>query len=790
MLRRFVVVGICLVAAGTAHAQMCPTFPGQAQATTGMLPNSEVLQFCKLFLHENNSPDQNPPIVVPDSLWHYFNWSHCECSRPNAAQPPFTPYHEDTFAYQLLLTPVTAPPIHRPLEIWVGSNCTDNVLRPMQCHQITSAGVSDMSLIQTMNGIAPEVPIFDLMNPEPSTTTVGCPSQILSATEWAISDSMGTGTFDFFQSVTIPTDSQPPPLPTCFAVEGADNAINIDWSCGPPQGNVADVFAYQVLCAKLDGTPALSSPAATPQYQTPRQLCGFQEDLQVPMTGCTGCVNGLIPFTPGQGAGPTVDAGVVDAFVAAAPPPDAPIQVTLDNVPCNGNQCFNQVDPAFICGQQVDPTATAIRVTGLQNGVSYAVIFLAMDKFGNPAGYFFTQAFTPQPVTDFWQDLHDRGSQVEGGLCLIAETYGDDNPLTKALRTFRDDTLAHSAFGRWLTSIYYATLAKAGALVHGHVVLRMIAGVLLLPLVAIALLWHVVTLPGLLALVVLGVLIRKRRLAIRARHAAPVAALLVFVLAPKLARADRPYWQEDTAPPANITPTDVPKTQPSFADEPEKVKWHVGIRVGPYTPQIDAQLGGMSPGPYQQMYGGAAVMPMLDVDRVLWRRFGQVAVGVNIGYMQKSAHAWVIGSSPTDPNRPRSPGDTNSFHLIPMALTAAYRFTYLDDEWGVPIVPYARAGAAYYLWWMIDPNGNFSQVCSMSGCGNKAYGASIGLQGSLGIAVRAERVDASAAQSMRDSGIYHAGFYAEVSTAQVGFGSAKKLAVGDTTWFAGIDFEF
>jgi hypothetical protein len=44
---------------------------------------------------------------------------------------------------------------------------------------------------------------------------------------------------------------------------------------------------------------------------------------------------------------------------------------------------------------------------------------------------------------------------------------------------------------------------------------------------------------------------------------------------------------------------------------------------------------------------------------------------------------------------------------------------------------------------------------------------------------------------MRAGGIQHAGFYAEYSYAQVdGFGSETKLSVGDTTWFAGVDFEF
>ena len=111
------------------------------------------------------------------------------------------------------------------------------------------------------------------------------------------------------------------------------------------------------------------------------------------------------------------------------------------------------------------------------------------------------------------------------------------------------------------------------------------------------------------------------------------------------------------------------------------------------------------------------------------------------------------------------------------------------------MVPYARAGLAYYLWWISTPNG-YARVCGDSGveptCSqNKALGASLGVTGAIGLAIRAERIDASAALSMRQSGIQHAGIYAELSLAKVdGFGSDTKLSVGDRTWFAGVDFEF
>jgi len=101
------------------------------------------------------------------------------------------------------------------------------------------------------------------------------------------------------------------------------------------------------------------------------------------------------------------------------------------------------------------------------------------------------------------------------------------------------------------------------------------------------------------------------------------------------------------------------------------------------------------------------------------------------------------------------------------------------------------------MWWINAPNGNVSKVCEevsadMS-CAkeDKAYGGSLGFQGSVGLAIRAERIDSDAAMSMRNSGLKHAGFYAELQYAKVdGFGSDSKLSVGDNTWFAGVDFEF
>jgi hypothetical protein len=780
----------------TLVAAIALAVPGLAHADSGMLPGGATITFNRLFLHESSctgycndgecvngsgmcggSQAQAQEKMDPQSLWFTFNLAHCQCSQQDAAT--ITPFYENTFAYEILLNNQTTP-IHAPLEIWVGQTCDDMISRQMNCHQIMDAGIADIASIKTTNGIAPEIPIFDLM--EPATALNGCEQRVLTTAEWAISnvnpDGTVGGTPQYFVSKSISTDSLPPPLPTVFHVSGAESAIQISWD--PPIGDIADVAYYQALCAIApDGVPALTKPPA-PKYQTAFMLCGAtsattpqRANLDCPTTGTTALL-------------PAVDAAV-DADIDAPPdaPPDAPVDAGSnpncpDTVSISDFQGLAQLDPTFICGEVDDATATSMRIQGLQDGQSYAVVFVAIDKFGNPASVYFPFLMQPKPVTDFWQDLHNRGSQVEGGFCLIAETFGDDNPLTQALRGFRDDNLASTVLGRALIKAYYATLGKLGALVHGHVVLRVISGVLLAPLVAIALAWHWLTLPGLLLLVLLGLAARRWRF--RLPRYATVAALAFL---PTLAHAQTPYWDDKTS---NVSETTPP------AETTDDVSWHAGIRVGPYTPGIDKQFG-MDPGPYAEMFGTSpSILPMFDFDRVLWKGFGQVTVGLSLGYMSRDAHAWAIcmpgdvtcNDTPGDPNRTRSQGDTNSFHLLPIQVTAAYRFTTLDDEYGIPVVPYARGGLAYYIWWINGPSGNISTAA-----GTSAKGASAGLVGSVGLAIRAERIDADAARSMRDSGIEHAGFYAELQTAWVdGFGKSTKLSVGDNTWFAGVDFEF
>jgi hypothetical protein len=773
---------------------------GVAHADSGDLMNGASLTFTmRTWLHEDNSQENQLPKQDPQSTWQYFNLAHCQCSQFNYSDPTATlgvPWFEGNFNPELQFQNPGAP-ISQPVEVWTGSSCDVDTSRPLMCHAVTSADIADAQAIATMGGLTTiSVPLFDLIAPVPVNGARTCEGTAKSGSVWLLAKTTG-GNYDFFRSKSYDIDTQPPFSPTAYTVTGGEGAIQIDFT--PSTNNPSDIAYYQALCATESNSAAFTTPPFKPRYQTGHTLCNAQANIALKQVILDDDGKGTL----GDTSTPTVDAGV-DAENFAGPdagidaPEDAGVDADVDasmepepdaNMGGIDVDVFGEQDAAFICGENPVPAATNLRITGLKNGTSYKVALLTIDKAGNASGVYFSHLITPQAVTDFWEDLHDNGSHVEGGFCLIAETYGDDNPLTNMLRRFRDDTLGGSGLGRALSRAYYATLGKLGVYVHGHLVLRIIAGILLLPVVVFALLWHLLTLPGLAILLALAVMMRRRALRLRMAQASAVA--LVLLVASR-AHAQSPYWEDPSH-------TSESEQQLSDFDETGEVKWHVGVRAGPYIPGIDDQIGtknSQGKGPYQAMFGGYNIVPMLDVDRVLWDRLGQLGAGISIGYLGKSAKAFqTTPIAGTTDIFPRAPGDTNSFHLIPLALSAVYRFTYPDDEYGIPLIPYVRAGLGYYIWWVTAPNGDFASVCKdggMSPCEkDTAAGASLGFVGSIGLSLRAERIDAAAARSMRESGIEHAGFYAELSYGKVdGFGSSTKLSVGDTTWFAGAEFEF
>ena len=159
------------------------------------------------------------------------------------------------------------------------------------------------------------------------------------------------------------------------------------------------------------------------------------------------------------------------------------------------------------------------------------------------------------------------------------------------------------------------------------------------------------------------------------------------------------------------------------------------------------------------MFGGSnRVLPVLELDRFFVRPLGQLGVYGTLGYTSMSAHAFaIVGGHVSDT---RAKADVTTLRVLPLSLGVVYT----------------------------KGNGDLSQV---EGKG-KADGGTLGVQGTLGISMRADFIDPDSTRNLEDEmGVEHVGFFFEGTLASVsGLGMANKLHLGDLTWSAGVNFEF
>lgn len=439
------------------------------------------------------------------------------------------------------------------------------------------------------------------------------------------------------------------------------------------------------------------------------------------------------PISGSDGGGDTADAGTggIDGGTGSGSCPELP-----------GG--LSQLDPDDLCGS-VDGTQTSMRVSGLKNGVEYHAVLVVVDPSRNPTAIDLG-VIKPQPVKDFWEDYKDRGGKAQGG-CGVAGGTG--------------------------AGVGLAVLA-----------VLMVAGA--------------------------GVGLGRRRKRRRGgggggggrrgrggpgAGAAGAGVVLVLLMAWSGRAAAEPWWEEVDEP-----------VQAEVGPPP--VNWNFELKFGPYLPNVDSEfnLAKDETGPFEQMFGkGPFLMSQMTLERYFLHPGGELGLTASAGFLTRTTNAFQVdemGNVITDPmtgHPVRSPGDENTFRLVPATLGVVYRWTQLDELYHVPLVPYGRLGLSYYIWWVNQPSGSVAEAPTDScpdlstGChGDKALGGSLGWQATLGLAIRAERLDPDAAVSLRTQfGIQHAGFLVEATYAKVdGFGNAHKLRVGDLTWFGGINFEF
>lgn len=208
------------------------------------------------------------------------------------------------------------------------------------------------------------------------------------------------------------------------------------------------------------------------------------------------------------------------------------------------------------------------------------------------------------------------------------------------------------------------------------------------------------------------------------------------------------------------------------------------LHFGPYRPEVDSEFGNRrNPGPYQLIFGsGSKLLSQADFEYQFLHTHGTLGVGLSAGYFSATGKARLADYSGAESN------DDSRLRLIPLAASLVYRFSVLNDRYGIPFAPYAKAGFDYVIWAVNDGNGRIVS----DGNNGKARGATLGWHGTLGLSLVLDFMDPDAAHEFdSDTGVNHTHLFFEYTKATVnGLGEAHKLRVGDTTWNMGLLFEF
>lgn len=289
---------------------------------------------------------------------------------------------------------------------------------------------------------------------------------------------------------------------------------------------------------------------------------------------------------------------------------------------------------------------------------------------------------------------------------------------------------------------------------------------------------------------------------------------------------------------------------PAQAESPQHIA--IEARFTPYMPDLDSSPGLTRPvysdllnapdaergrKPVWGLLGGA------EIDYQFLHRFGVLGVGLASGYFRKSAPQLLYFSTPqgsktcTISDAPRTvdgkqytfkdytlpagvdptgkvlpdacfSSDENILNVVPLELMLVYRFDVLSKRFRVPLIPYMKAGLAYYFWWFgsssefvvkesVDANGNAVDN------GDSGSGGTFGFVLRPGLGIDLGAIDRAAAHVMdKEIGLNRVTAFAELNYARIdNFGNPGNKDVGgkqvpttknfsDLSFTAGLAFEF
>lgn len=201
------------------------------------------------------------------------------------------------------------------------------------------------------------------------------------------------------------------------------------------------------------------------------------------------------------------------------------------------------------------------------------------------------------------------------------------------------------------------------------------------------------------------------------------------------------------------------------------------FKLGGYYPAIDDEFGGS--GPFSQYFGADNLWYFeTEWDFYLWDRFGKLGLGVHLGWSS-------VDGNVRDDSGAALPGET-TFRVIPLRLSAVYRYDYSAIHHNIPLVPVLKVGLDYVLWRAKDSAGDTS-----SAGGINAVGGTAGFHGALGLHFLLDVIDpASAAYLDLSWGVNNSYLFAEYMVTKIDDFGGASLDLSDNMLLFGLAFEF
>jgi hypothetical protein len=232
---------------------------------------------------------------------------------------------------------------------------------------------------------------------------------------------------------------------------------------------------------------------------------------------------------------------------------------------------------------------------------------------------------------------------------------------------------------------------------------------------------------------------------------------------------------------ALLAPLGLGMARPADAASPQNSS--LDLRFGLYQPQIDREFEGTNKAtPYASVLADSEWEWGFAYDMRVWHGFGELSVGFSASKWKQTGRSLTVAGDKSD--------DETALHVVPLTLDAIYRFDVLAERYDFPLVPYAKLGYAYGVWWATNGLGNLARA-TVNGTTSVARGGTGGFDATFGLRFLLDVLEPAAARSFDiEMGVNHSYLFGEYrQLVLTDWGSSTSIDLSDGVWNFGLAFD-